>query len=226
MRKTSLLTICLVVCCFGISSNGFGQYNDWNQKEGHAVIWVSIPEIKGNDRGSFNVPGIVGAGKGFAPKSFIRSEATVDCLPKGNEDRSISAWMRTHDYSGSPSLAGWGKGGKYRLSRLALHAGVTKFHSNFPDNRGTIKIPQNEWHFVTITMSEGKVDFFVDGVKDCSKKLPVLQTHSPSFWHIGSEQVQSTKKGSRDSALETRADGLAKLLDKKTQPKDPTTECL
>ena len=141
--------------------------------------------LNGTSKDTRHVPGIIGGGEEFRFGSYIGSAKAQSCLPKDNEERSLSMWMNPTSYEGNPTMGGWGKQGSQHLSYLTLGGGVTRFHGHSADPRGESQIPLGEWHHVAVSLSGGEARFYLDGVQECSRKIVSLQTTSPSEWNIG-----------------------------------------
>jgi hypothetical protein len=141
--------------------------------------------LDGTSNKTTHVPGIIGNAEEFRFGSYISSDRAQSCLPKDNEDRSISMWMNPTSYEGNPTMGGWGKQGSKHLSYLTLGDGATRFHGHSADPRGASKIPMGEWHHVAVALSGGEMRFYLDGVQECRRTLVNLETTSPSEWNIG-----------------------------------------
>ncbi|MCX6879591.1 MAG: DUF2341 domain-containing protein [Verrucomicrobia bacterium] len=141
--------------------------------------------LNGTSKDTSHVAGIIGNAEEFRFGSYIGSEEEQSCLPKDNEERSMSMWMSPTSYEGNPTMGGWGKQGSKHLSYLTLGDGVTRFHGHSADPRGKSRIPLGEWHHVAVSLSGGEIRFYLDGVQECRRNMVSLETTSPSGWNIG-----------------------------------------
>ena len=90
---------------------------------------------------------------------------TTTTLPRGNEQRTITAWVRPTNDSNTWGMVQFGSGdctGKMwglgrRSGKLALWGGCKDWTSN-------LSIPKNEWSFVAIRYNGTKVRAYVNGV--------------------------------------------------------------
>lgn len=163
-------------------------------KAGFAGVWHldasladSTPnKLDGADRGSVAAPGIVGHGRRFGSGSFIHCGEKVDCLPAGNADRSMSAWLNPSSYLFGPTVGGWGKQGAVHLSYMTLSTrGKVKFHGYAADPEGVTTAPYGEWHHALLSITGGIIRFYFDGELEHSTKIRKLDTLSPSACFIG-----------------------------------------
>jgi len=214
------------------------QIEQWDPKAGTAVIWVKIPEIRGNacqaikmywgnpkavsesngekvfatkegfagvwhlgdnledstsnnldgsnkpGKSTTNAPGVIGDAQVFGKKKILNirqpgseNNHKVTCMPSGNQDRSMSAWIYPTSYEGfnwaAPTIGGWGgaklaEGGwLFTLSYMTMTSrGQSRFHLYGFDPRGAASIARYKWRHVALTVSEDMVRFYLDGVLD------------------------------------------------------------
>ena len=142
--------------------------------------------LNGANTGTVNTRGIVGYGRRFAKGTFVGCGEKVSCLPTGNADRSMSAWIRPTSYESGPAVAGWGKQGLHHLSYMTLsNRGRVKFHGYAADPEGVNMASLGQWHHAALTISGGKIRFTFDGVEEHSTRIVALDTSSPSGCYLG-----------------------------------------
>ena len=177
----------------GASSQSNGE-KVFGTDAGFAGVWHlgdnledSTPNnLNGTNQATVNTQGIIGDGQRFGKGTFIGCGDEVSCLPAGNADRSMSAWINPASYESGPTVAGWGKQGRQHLSYMVLSSrGMVKFHGYAADPEGITTVPFGEWHHVALTISRGRIRFYLDGAEDHSTDIVALDTSSPSGCYIG-----------------------------------------
>jgi len=142
--------------------------------------------LNGTNHDSVDTRGIIGDGQRFGKRTFIGCGEEVSCLPAGNADRSMSAWINPVSYESGPTIGGWGKQGARHLSYMVMSdRGMVKFHGYAADPEGITKAPFGQWHHAALTISGGRIRFYLDGAEDHSDDIAVLDTSSPSGCYIG-----------------------------------------
>jgi len=177
----------------GASSESNGE-KVFGTDAGFAGVWHlgdnledSTPNnLNGTNQGTVNTQGIIGDGRRFGTGTFIGCGDEVSCLPAGNADRSMSAWINPASYESGPTIGGWGKQGAQHLSYMVMsNRGMVKFHGYAADPQGITKVPFGEWHHAALTISGGRIRFYLDGVEDHSTDIVALDTSSASGCYIG-----------------------------------------
>lgn len=164
-------------------------------KEGFAGVWHlgdNLEDSTSNNLDGFNsankettnASGIIGDGQVFGKEKGLtirqpgsKDDRKVICMPSGNQDRSMSAWINPTSYEGfkwaAPSIGGWGPatvpdgGWGHTLSYMTMSGkGQPRLHLYGFDPRGATSIPRCQWHHVALSISDDMVRFYVDGVLD------------------------------------------------------------
>ena len=192
--------------------------------------------LNGSNNGSTKVPGIIGGGHAFGLDKLIKirqaggkPDGKVDCMPSGNQDRSMSAWINPTSYEGlnwaSATIGGWdgitqGSKANEALSYMTLSdRGQVIFHLYGADPRSSTRVSLDEWHHVALSVSGNKVRYYLDGVldqniapsgKDFAAIAP-LKTASPVEVNVGDH---GGGRGPFNGALdEVRFEGVARSAD-------------
>ena len=164
------------------TDNGFGGV--WHL--GDHLRDATPNGLNGTDKGTTATRGIIGDGRVFGTNAYVHCGDEVDCLPRGDADRSMSAWINPSSYDGGPTIGGWGKQGAQHLSYLTLsNRGRVKFHGYAADPEGVTQAPFGEWHHVQASISGGRIRFYFHGQLEHSTKIRTLDTSSPSACFIG-----------------------------------------
>ena len=213
------------------------QIEHWDAASGNAVVWVSIPTIKGQDQQAIrmhwgnrqaasdsngekvfstaagfagvwhlganlkdstsnhldgvarpgkpttNAGGIIGDAQEFGRNKLLvirpagtKPDRRVTCMPSGNSDRTMSAWVRPTSFEGlnwaSASIGGWGEPPRGQKPNMGLSymtitgIGQPRFHLYGFDPRCASKLPRDVWRHVALNVSHNMVRFYVDGVLD------------------------------------------------------------
>ena len=186
------------------------------------------------DKGTINAPGIIGGGRVFGMEKGLtirqpgsKNDGKVTCMPSGNQDRSMSAWIYPTSYEGlnwaAATIGGWGGenrpgvGPGHTLSYMSMVGkGQLRFHFYGPDPRGATSIPLRQWHHVALSVSDDMVRFYIDGVLDqtidpSGKKftsIGTLKTPAATEVNVGNhERGSGPFNGSLD---EVRFEGAAR----------------
>jgi len=163
-------------------------------KEGFAGVWHlgdNLEDATSNNLNGFDKPdkpttntaGIIGDAQEFGVNKNIvirppgtKPDRRVTCMPSGNADRTMSAWVNPTSFEGrnwaSASIGGWGEplpGQKPHmgLSYMTMTGrGQPRFHLYGFDPRCATMLPRNEWSHIALSISQNRVRFYVDGVLD------------------------------------------------------------
>jgi len=181
--------------------------------------------LNGSNNGSTNAPGIIGDGQVFGQEKGItisqpgsKDDRKVACLPAGNQDRSMSAWIKSTSYEnnwGTPAIGGWGgaSGGdqSFKLSYMRMSSrGQIQFHGYWMDPKGVTSIPLHKWRHVALTISGGKIRFYLDGREDHVTKIKTMKTVSPTVCNVGRHISGGQFQGDLD---EVRFEAVARSAD-------------
>ena len=160
--------------------------------EGFAGVWhlgdnledATANNLDGVDmpgKATVNAAGVIGDGQEFGVNKHLvirppnsTSDRRVTCMPSGNEDRSMSAWVYPTSFEGrnwaSASIGGWGEPKRPQKPNMGLSymtmtgRGQPRFHLYGFDPRCATILPRNEWSHVALSISQNMVRFYVDGV--------------------------------------------------------------
>lgn len=119
------------------------------------------------------------------------SDGKVTCMPSGNQDRTLSAWIHGSSFEGtnwaSASIGGWGQDNvSLGLSIMTMTGlGMFKFHIYGPDPASNTLVPLNQWHHVALSISGNNIRFYMDGVLDKEAPIGTLATPSPTAVVVG-----------------------------------------
>jgi hypothetical protein len=228
----------------GAGSEGNGK-RVFGTDAGFAGVWHlgadledSTPNnLNGTNNGSTHTAGIIGDGYVFGQKKGItirqpggKDDQKVTCMPSGNQDRSMSAWIYPTSYEGfnwaAATIGGWGGenrpgvGPGHTLSYMSMVGkGQLRFHFYGPDPRGATSIPLRQWHHVALSVSDDMVRFYIDGVLDqtidpSGKKftsIGTLKTPAATEINVGNHERGS---GPFNGALdEVRFEAVARSAD-------------
>ncbi len=215
--------------------------------KGFAGVWHlsnSLEDATSNNLDGFDSPGkptintlgVVGDAREFGINKFlvIRPPGTerdrrVTCMPSGNADRTMSAWVNPENFEShnwaSATIGGWGEpepGVKPNmgLSYMSMTGiGQPRFHLYGFDPRAESKLPMNEWRHVALSVSQDMVRFYVDGVLDRTinndggvvSKLGTLRTPESTAVDLGDH---GNKRGPFNGVLdEVRFESIARSGD-------------
>ena len=160
--------------------------------EGFAGVWHlgdNLQDATSNQLDGFNKPnqpttntaGIIGDAQEFGVNKFLvirapgaKPDRRVTCMPSGNADRTMSAWVNpksfeSHNWA-SASIGGWGEPERGQKPNMGLSyftmtgRGQPRFHLYGFDPRCASTLPRDEWRHIALSVSEDMVRFYVDGV--------------------------------------------------------------
>ena len=160
--------------------------------EGFAGVWHLgdvLEDATSNNLDAFRRPdlpatptkGIAGGAQEFGVNKLLvvrqpnsRQDRRVTCMPAGNADRTMSAWVYPTSFEGrnwaSASIGGWGEPERGQKPNMGLSymtltgTGQHRFHLYGFDPRCEKKLPLGEWHHIGLSVSEDRVRFYLDGV--------------------------------------------------------------
>ena len=169
-------------------SNGEGVFRT---TEGFAGVWHlgdNLEDATSNNLDGFNKPdkpttnttGIIGDGQEFGENKFLvirppgtKPDRRVSCMPSGNADRTMSAWVNPSSFEGlnwaQASIGGWGEPERGQKPGMGLSyftltgRGQPRFHLYGFDPRCASPLPRGKWHHVALSVSDDMVRFYVDG---------------------------------------------------------------
>jgi len=170
-------------------SNGEGVFPT---TKGFAGVWHlgdNLEDATSNNLDGFNRPdkptnnttGMIGDAQEFGVNKFlvIRPPGTnpdrrVTCMPSGNADRTMSAWVNPRSFEGlnwaSASIGGWGEPERGQKPGMGLSymtmtgRGQPRFHLYGFDPRCASPLPRGEWRYIALGVSGDMVRFYVDGI--------------------------------------------------------------
>ena len=103
-----------------------------------------------------------------------KSGRRVTCMPAGNTDRTMSAWVNPTSFEGrnwaQASIGGWGEPERGQKPHMGLSyltitgRGQPRFHLYGFDPRCASPLPRDEWRHVALAVSGDMVRFYVDGI--------------------------------------------------------------
>ena len=160
--------------------------------DGFAGVWhlgANLEDATTNNLDGFDRPdkptkpktGIVGNARQFGVDNLLvirppgaGTDRRVHCMPSGNADRTMSAWVNATSFEGrnwaSASIGGWGepiRGVKPNmgLSYMTMTGlGQPRFHLYGFDPRCATMLPLNQWQHIALVVSDDMVRFYIDGV--------------------------------------------------------------
>ncbi|MCH2131927.1 MAG: DUF2341 domain-containing protein [Pirellulaceae bacterium] len=160
--------------------------------KGFAGVWHlgdNLEDATSNNLDGFNRPdkpttntiGIIGDAQEFGINKFLvirppgtRRDRRVTCMPSGNSDRTMSAWVKPKNFEGhnwaQASIGGWGEPERGQKPNMGLSyftmtgRGQPRFHLYGFDPRCDSKLPRNQWRHIALSVSQDMVRFYVDGV--------------------------------------------------------------
>ena len=172
-------------------SNGEGVFQT---TEGFAGVWHlgdTLKDATSNNLDGFNKPdkpttntsGMIGDAQEFGANKIlvirppgVGPDRRVTCMPSGNADRTISAWVKPTSFEGlnwaQASIGGWGEPERGQKPNMGLSyftmtgRGQPRFHLYGIDPRCASLLPRNEWRHVALAVSGDMVRFYVDGIQD------------------------------------------------------------
>lgn len=133
------------------------------------------------DKPTTNTSGIIGDAQEFGINKFLvvrppgsQRDRRVTCMPSGNADRTMSAWINPKNFEShnwaQVSIGGLceperGQKPNMGLSYFTMTGrGQPRFHLYGFDPRCASTLPRNQWRHIALSVSENMVRFYVDGV--------------------------------------------------------------
>ena len=160
--------------------------------EGFAAVWHlgdtlddstsnNLDGVNRRDKPTTNTTGIIGDAQEFGVNQILvirppgaKSGRRVTCMPSGNSDRTMSAWVNPTSFEGrnwaQASIGGWGEPERGQKPNMGLSyftmtgRGQPRFHLYGFDPRCDSLLPRNEWRHVALAVSGDMVRFYVDGI--------------------------------------------------------------
>ena len=160
--------------------------------EGFAAVWHlgdtlddstsnNLDGVNRRDKPTTNTTGIIGDAQEFGVNQILvirppgaKSGRRVTCMPSGNSDRTMSAWVNPTSFEGrnwaQASIGGWGEPEQGQKPNMGLSyftmtgRGQPRFHLYGFDPRCDSLLPRNEWRHVALAVSGDMVRFYVDGI--------------------------------------------------------------
>ena len=160
--------------------------------EGFAAVWHlgdnledatsnNLDGVNRPDKPTVNTSGIIGDAQEFGVNQILvvrppgaESDRRVTCMPSGNADRTMSAWVNPTSFEGrnwaQASIGGWGEPERGQKPGMGLSyftmtgRGQPRFHLYGFDPRCASPLPRDEWHHVALSVSGDMVRFYVDGI--------------------------------------------------------------
>jgi hypothetical protein len=160
--------------------------------EGFAGVWHlgdNLKDSTSNNLDGFNKPdkpttnttGIIGDAQEFGVNRILvirppgaKPDRRVTCMPSGNADRTMSAWVNPTSFEGrnwaQASIGGWGEPERGQKPNMGLSyftmtgRGQPRFHLYGFDPRCASPLPRDEWRYIALGVSGDMVRFYVDGI--------------------------------------------------------------
>ena len=160
--------------------------------EGFAAVWHlgdnledatanNLDGVNRPDKPTVNTTGIIGDAQEFGVNQILvirppgaRPGRRVTCMPSGNADRTMSAWVNPTSFEGrnwaQATIGGWGEPERGQKPNMGLSyftmtgRGQPRFHLYGFDPRCASLLPRNEWRHVALAVSGDMVRFYVDGI--------------------------------------------------------------
>ena len=160
--------------------------------EGFAAVWHlgdtlddstsnNLDGVNRRDKPTTNTTGIIGDAQEFGVNQILvirppgaKSGRRVTCMPSGNSDRTMSAWVNPTSFEGrnwaQATIGGWGEPERGQKPNMGLSyftmtgRGQPRFHLYGFDPRCDSLLPRNEWRHVALAVSGDMVRFYVDGI--------------------------------------------------------------
>jgi len=159
--------------------------------EGFAAVWHlgdnledatsnNLDGVNRPDKPTINTAGIIGDAQEFGVNQILvirppgaKPGRRVTCMPSGNADRTMSAWVNPTSFEGrnwaQASIGGWGEPERGQKPNMGLSyftmtgRGQPRFHLYGFDPRCASLLPRDEWRHVALAVSGYMVRFYVDG---------------------------------------------------------------
>ena len=176
-----------------VSSESNGE-QVFRTTEGFAAVWHlgdnledatsnNLDGVNRPDKPTVNTTGIIGDAQEFGVNQILvirppgaKSGRRVTCMPSGNADRTMSAWVNPTSFEGrnwaQASIGGWGEPERGQKPNMGLSyftmtgRGQPRFHLYGFDPRCASLLPRNEWRHVALAVSGDMVRFYVDGIPE------------------------------------------------------------
>ena len=160
--------------------------------EGFAGVWHlgdnledatsnNLDGVNRPDKPTVNTTGIIGDAQEFGVNQILvirppgaKPGRRVTCMPSGNADRTMSAWVNPTSFEGrnwaQASIGGWGEPERGQKPNMGLSyftltgRGQPRFHLYGFDPRCASPLPRNDWRHVALAVSGDMVRFYVDGI--------------------------------------------------------------
>ena len=162
--------------------------------EGFAGVWHlgdnledatsnNLDGFNRHDKPTTNSTGIIGDAQEFGVNKFLvirpagaGRNRRVTCMPSGNADRTMSAWVNPTSFEGlnwaSATIGGWGEPERGQKPNMGLSymtmtgIGQPRFHLYGFDPRCASALSRGDWRHIALSVSQDMVRFYVDGVLD------------------------------------------------------------
>ena len=160
--------------------------------EGFAGVWHlgdnledytsnNLDGFNRSDKPTTNIAGIIGDAQEFGVNKLLvirppgaKPDRRVSCMPSGNADRTMSAWVNPTSFEGrnwaQASIGGWGEPERGQKPNMGLSymtmtgRGQPRFHLYGFDPRCASPLPRDEWRHIALAVSGDMVRFYVDGI--------------------------------------------------------------
>ena len=174
-----------------VSSESNGE-QVFRTTEGFAAVWHlgdnledatsnNLDGVNRPDKPTVNTNGIIGDAQEFGVNHILvirppgaKPGRRVTCMPSGNADRTMSAWVNPTSFEGrnwaQASIGGWGEPERGQKPNMGLSyftmtgRGQPRFHLYGFDPRCDSLLPRDEWRHVALAVSGDMVRFYVDGI--------------------------------------------------------------
>ena len=160
-------------------------------KEGFAAVWHlgdTLEDATSNnldgfdkrDKPTVQTSGMIGDAREFGLDKHLvirqpgaKPDRRVTCMPAGNADRTMSAWVHPTSFEGrnwaQATIGGWGAPEPGQKPHMGLSyftltgIGQPRFHLYGFDPRCESKLPMGEWRHIALSTSDDMVRFYLDG---------------------------------------------------------------
>ena len=174
-----------------VSSESNGE-QVFRTTEGFAAVWHlgdnledatsnNLDGVNRPDKPTVNTNGIIGDAQEFGVNHILvirppgaKPGRRVTCMPSGNADRTMSAWVNPTSFEGrnwaQASIGGWGEPERGQKPNMGLSyftmtgRGQPRFHLYGFDPRCDSLLPRDEWRHAALAVSGDMVRFYVDGI--------------------------------------------------------------
>ena len=203
-----------------VSSKSNGE-QVFRTAEGFSAVWHlgdnledatsnNLDGVNRPDGPTTNTPGMIGDAQEFGVNQILvirppgaKPDRRVACMPSGNADRTMSAWVNPTSFEGrnwaQASIGGWGEPERGQKPHMGLSyftmtgRGQPRFHLYGFDPRCASPLPRREWRHVALAVSGDMVRFYVNGVLertinnngDLVSKLGTLKTPASTPVDLG-----------------------------------------